>query len=122
METQQILSFGKTSSVDRKPSRFVFEQLVNEAIDNVLSSLGTVCKQAIYDCLGEKYKLKKNDFANHVLEFSEALEQIFGDAATLLEIEMMRRLCQKVPQFRHSQEGMLTFPDYVNALSRFICR
>jgi hypothetical protein len=122
METQQTLSFETTSSVDKKPSRLVFEQLVNETIDNVFSSLGTVCRQAIYDYLEKKYGLKKNDVANHILEFSEALEQTFGGAAALLEIQMMRRLCRKVPQFKHRPEGTLTFPDYVNALSRFICR
>jgi hypothetical protein len=122
LETQQILSFETTSSVDKKPSRLVFEQLVNETIDNVFSSLGTDCRQSIYDYLEKKYELKKNDVANHILEFSEALEQIFGAAAALLEIQMMRRLCQKVPQFKHSPERTLTFPDYANALSRFICR
>jgi hypothetical protein len=122
METQQTLSFETTSSADKKPSRLVFEQLVNETIDNVFSSLGTVCRQAIYDYLEKKYGLKKNDVANHILEFSEALEQTFGGAAALLEIQMMRRLCLKVPQFKHRPEGTLTFPDYVNALSRFICR
>ena len=68
----------------------------------------------------KKYELKKDDVANHISEFSEALEQIFGGAAALLEIEMMRRLCQKVARFKHSPDGALTFPDYVNALSRFI--
>jgi hypothetical protein len=120
METQQTLSFETTSSVDRKSSsRLVFEQLINETIDNVFSSLETVCRQAIYDYLETKYKLKKNDIADHIMEFSEALEQIFGGAAALLEIQMMRRLCRKVPQFKHRPEGTLTFPDYVNALSHF---
>jgi hypothetical protein len=108
--------------VDKKPSRLVFEQLVNETVDDAFSSLGTVCRQAIYDYLETKYKLKKNDITDHIMEFSEALEQIFGGAAALLEIEMMRRLCQKVPQFKHWLEGTLTFQDYVNALSRFIRR
>jgi hypothetical protein len=120
METQQILFFETTSSVDKKPSKLVFEQLVNEIIDNVFSSLGTVRKQAIYDYLEKKYELKKNDVADHITEFSEALEQIFGGAAALLEIQMMRRLCRKVPQFKHRPEGALTFPDYANALSHFI--
>ena len=122
METQQTLSFEITSSVDKKPSRLVFEQLVNETVDDAFFSLGTVCRQAIYDYLETKYKLKKNDIADHIMEFSEALEQIFGGAAALLEIQMMRRLCRKVPQFKHRPEGTLTFPDYVNALTRFICR
>jgi hypothetical protein len=119
METQQTLSFETTSSVDKKSSRLVFEQLINETIDNVFSSLGTVCRQTIYDYLETKYRLKKNDIADHTMEFSEGLERIFGGAAALLEIQMMRRLCRKVPQFKHRPEGTLTFPDYVNALSHF---
>jgi hypothetical protein len=121
METQQTLSFEITSSVDRKnSSKVVFEQLINETIDDIFSSLGTICKQAIYDYLEKKYKLKKNDVADHMMEFSEALEQIFGSAAALLEIQIMKELCRKVPHFRHWPEGTLTFPDYVNALSCFI--
>ena len=122
METQQTLSFETISSVDKKSSRLVFEQFVNETIDDVFSSLGTVCRQAFYDCLEKKYKLKKSDLADHTMEFSEALEQMFGDAAALLEIQIMRKLSRKVPQFKHWPEGTLTFPDYVNALSRFVCR
>jgi hypothetical protein len=121
METQQTMSFETTSSIDRKSSsRLVFEQLVNETIDNVFSSLGTVCRRTVYDYLETKYTLKKNDIADHIMEFSEALEQLFGGAAALLEIQMMKKLCRKVPQFKHWQEGTLTFPDYVNALSHFI--
>jgi hypothetical protein len=121
LETQQTLSFGTTNSVDRKSSsRLVLEQLVNETIDNVFSSLGTVCRQAISHYLEKKYALKKSDLADHPMEFSEALEQMFGGAAALLEIQMMRKLCQKVPQFKHRPEGTLTFPDYVNALSHFL--
>jgi hypothetical protein len=121
LEIQQTLSFEITSSVGRKnSSKLVFEWLINETIDNVFSSLETVCKQAIYDYLEMKYKLKKNDIADHTMEFSEALEQIFGDAAALLEIQIMKELSRKVPQFKHWSEGSLTFPDYVNALSRFI--
>ena len=120
METQQTLSFEITSLVDRKPSRLVFEQLVNETVDDVFSSLGSACRQGIYGYLEKKCGLKRNDVADHLMEFSEALEQIFGGAAALLEIEMMRRLCQKVPQFKHRPEETLTLPDYGDALSRFI--
>jgi hypothetical protein len=119
METQQTLSFETTSSDDKKSSRLVFEQLINETIDNVFSSLGSVCRQTIYDYLETKYTLKKDEIADHTMEFSEALEQIFGDAAALLEIQIMKKLCRKVPQFKHRSEGTLTFPDYVNALSHF---
>ena len=120
METQQTLSFETTSSVGKKASKLVFEQLINETINNVFSSLGTACRQTIYYYLEKKYRLKKNDIADHILEFSEALEEIFGDAAALVEIQIMKKLCREVPQFKHRPEGTLTFPDYVNALSHFI--
>jgi hypothetical protein len=119
METQQTLSFEITSSVHKRSSGLVFEHLMNETIDNVFSSLGLEHSQAIFDYVEMKYGLKKNDVADHIKEFSEALEQIFGDAAALLEIEIMKKLCRKIPQFKHRQEGTLNFPDYVKALSRF---
>jgi len=122
METQQTLSFMTTSSVDTNKPRLVFKQLINETIDDVFSLLGTLCRQTVYDCLEKKYKLKKSDIADHTVEFSEALQQIFGGAAALLEIQIMKNLHRKFPQFKHWPEETLTFPDYVNALSRFICR
>lgn len=123
METQQNLLLEIKSSVDKEnSSRLVFEQLVNETIDNVFSSLGTACKQTIYDYLEKKYELKKNDLADHTMEFSEALDQIFGGAGALLEIQIMKKLYRKAPQFKHRPKGAQTFPDYINALSRFIRR
>ncbi len=120
LETQQ--TFIETSSIDKKPSRLVFEQLVNGTIDNVLSYLGNTCKEAIYDYIERKYELKRDEIADHISEFSDVLERIFGSAAALLEIEMMRELYQKVSRFKHSPDGTLTFPDYVNALDSFFCR
>jgi hypothetical protein len=120
LETQQTLYFETISAVDVKASRSIFEQLMNETLDNVFSSMGTVCRQAIYDRLEREYGIRRNEVVDHIEEFSEALAEIFGGAIALLEIQIMKRLCQKVPQFKYRPEGNLTFPDYVNALSRFI--
>ena len=121
METQHTLSFETRSSIEKSSSRLLFEHLLNEVIDDVFSLFSTSFKQTFYDCLERKYELKKSDFADHTLEFSEAIEQIFGHAAGLLEIQMMKKLHQKVPEFKYWPQETLTFPDYVNALSRFIC-
>lgn len=118
METQYTLCFEATSQVE--PYRPAFEHLINETIDNVLSSLGTRCREAIYDYIDRKYNLRKSDIADHTMEFSEALERIFGSAAALLEMQIMKELFRKAPQFKHRPQGKLTFPDYVNALIRFL--
>lgn len=122
METHQILSFETTSAVDKNSSGLIFEQIINETVDDVFSSLGTVCRWVIYDILEKKYELKRSDIAYHPKEFSEALEQIFGGAAAILEIQIMKKLHRKAPYFKYRPKGMLTFPDYVNALSRFTRR
>jgi hypothetical protein len=43
MENQQTFSFETTSSAEKNPVEQMFEQPINETVDNVLSSLGTVC-------------------------------------------------------------------------------
>ncbi len=106
--------------VDKDSSSFVFEQVMNEVIEDVFSSLGTGCKQTIYDRLEKEHGLKKGQVADHIVEFSEAIEHMFGCAALLLEIRMMKRLSRRVPQFKYRPKGMVTFADYVKALGLFI--
>jgi hypothetical protein len=117
METQQTLAFDTTSSVEKNASEQIFGQLINQTIFDVLSSLGIACRQAVYDYVEKRYNVKTSDIANHLMEFSEALERIFGDAAALLEVRIMKELHRKVPEFKHHSDGKLTFSDYLSALS-----
>lgn len=120
METQQIMSFEITGSAEKNAPEQISEHFINETIDNVLSSLGTECKQAIYDHLEKNCNVKTSDIANHPTEFSEALERIFGGATALIEMHIMKRLHQKTPQFKLHPEHELTLPDYMKALKRSI--
>ncbi len=121
MEPQQIFYQRARSSVDGKLSKLVFEKLMSETIEDVLSSLGTECKEAVYECLENEYALERDVIPDHFAEFSEVLEQIFGDAALLLEIQMMKELHRRVPHFRYKPERGLTLQDYVDALRNFVC-
>ena len=69
-----------------------FEELLLESVDEGLSSLGETCKQAIYFHLEKEFKLNKRDIAFRIKDFAEAIENIFGLGAKILEIRIMKNL------------------------------
>ena len=77
-----------------------FNELLIDALDATLSSLGAQTKQAIYSQLDKNYNLKKETIPEHPEEFSEALTKIFGTSALLLEIKIMSALHRKAPKLK----------------------
>ncbi len=120
METQKILSIQIASSAEKQPAEQVFLNLINTTVDEVLSSLGVACRQVICDHLEQSYNMKADEIANCPEEFSDALRQIFGDAAALLEIRMIQKIHRAFPRFKHKATTELTFANYVNALKRAV--
>jgi hypothetical protein len=66
-----------------------FEELLLEAIDEGFSWLGESEKQTIYFYLEKKYKISKRDIPFRIEDFAEAIEDIFGLGAKLLEIRII---------------------------------
>ena len=55
-----------------------FEEIFDLAVDKAMLLLGESGKQAIYYHLEEILGLERGSWHNHVEEFAEAVEQIFG--------------------------------------------
>ena len=96
------------------PNNRIFEKLLLESIDEALSSLGMSTKH-IYFHLEKDFNIKKQDIPHKIEEFADAIEKIFGLGARVLEIQIMKRLYQKVGPFKHFPERNLTFTEYVEA-------
>ena len=94
------------------PCNHIFEKLLLESIDEALSSLGMSTKH-IYFHLEKNFKINKRDIPRKIGEFADALEEIFGPGARVLEIQIMKRLYQKVGPFKHFPERNLTFIEYL---------
>jgi len=96
-----------------------FEKLLLEAIDEGLSSLGETCKQAIYFHLEKKFKLTKQDIPFRIEDFTEAMENIFGVGAKVLEIRIMKNLFKNMgypfPYFRPRAQKYLEFTKYIES-------
>lgn len=100
------------------PRNRSFKKLLLEAVDEGLSSLGDLPKQAIYFYLEKTFKIKKQDIPSKIEEFTDAIEKIFGPGAKILEIRIMKHLYKKVgPSFEYFPEkDELLFTKYVAAV------
>jgi hypothetical protein len=73
-----------------------FEDLLLGAIDDAFSNLGQNVPLSIYFHLETKFALPKKDIPARIGDFSDALDQIFGQAARQLELLIMKFLTERV--------------------------
>jgi len=101
-------------------SKHSFEELLLEAVDDGLSSLGDSSKQVIYFHLEKTFKLNKQEIPHKIEEFADAIENIFGHGAKLLQIIIMKRLYEKVKgsiEYKAQLEELI-FTQYVAAVKQ----
>jgi hypothetical protein len=106
------LTFEETS--DKSSS---FGRLLVQAVDEGLSTFGEFVREAVYSCLEDTFGIRKDDIPRKVEAFSDALGKIFGDAARLLEIQIMKNLYRKVGDITECfpKKEDITFTEYVCA-------
>lgn len=96
-----------------------FDTVLLDTIDLAFSALGQNVKTSIYFHLETKFGLPKENIPDRIGDFSNALDQIFGQAARSLEILIMKHLNEKI-KCNYSWVGPkwlvpnLTFEKYVN--------
>lgn len=96
-----------------------FNEVLLEALDDALISLGESVKHSIYFHLEEKFKLQKNEIPNRLKDFKIGLEKIFGVGAHFIEILIMKNLYRKIGKPLEWEEGKeFTFLEYVDAAKK----
>jgi len=101
-----------------------FDEILVEAVDEVFSSLGDSAKQATFFILAKTFNINKQDIPYRIKEFGDAIEGIFGVGGKLLEIQIMKRLYQKIGHcFEYSsKQDALIFTEYVEEIRSSIPR
>ena len=98
-----------------------FDELVIEAVDSSLSMLGDSSKQAIYSHLEKKSSLNKTGIPANPQAFAKALEDIFGQAALLLEVQIIQKLHGSVQQFKYFPgKAELSLAGYIQSLRDYL--
>lgn len=96
-----------------------FEEILLEAVDEALASLGESAKQSIYYHLEEKFRIPRKDIPNRIEDFAEGLEKIFGIGARFLEIMIMKKLYDRIEKpLEWDESKEFAFVSYVEAARR----
>jgi hypothetical protein len=106
--------FEMPSYPNENVARENFDQALLAAVDSGLITLGNLGKRTFYECLQINYGLVKEDIPQKFDLFVEALENIFGKAACLIEIQIMETLHQYCPDFEFQSDiGAFSFRQFV---------
>lgn len=108
-----------TTLEEGPPTYELFQDLVSEVIDESLFSLGESVKQAIYFHLEKSFSIKKSEIPTKIDEFVTAIENIFGEGAKLIEIEIMKQLHARLgyPLDGYGRVDELVFSEFVKAFA-----
>jgi hypothetical protein len=93
-----------------------FDQLLVNAIDDALNSLGDSVKQSIYFHIEKKFNVTRNEIPENLEEFQGGLEKIFGMGAKFIEILIMKNLHSKIEVPLAIESDQLEFVKYVDAV------
>jgi hypothetical protein len=74
----------------------MFNQLLLEAVDEGLSCLGEFPKLSIYFHLEKKFGLRKAEIPSRIEDCDRALDDLFGNAASMLKVHIMKQLHIKI--------------------------
>jgi hypothetical protein len=105
------------------PVKQDFEELLSEAVDEALSSLGESAKQVIYYYLENSFNLNKEEIPNRINDFATAIERFFGIGANLLETSILKQLCEKTGEsFNLYVSADVDFAGYVTVVKRGVMK
>jgi PAS domain-containing protein len=92
-----------------------FEELLLEAVDEALSSLGGSLRQETYLQLEESFNVKKQEIPYKTEAFAKAIEQIFGSDVVDVEILILNRLYEKVgATFKPEKSTEFSFTEHLS--------
>jgi hypothetical protein len=105
----------------KKSCKCSSEAIIIEAVDEIFSSFGQSCKQAIYFQLENTFNIKKQEIPLKIEDFANAIEQIFGIGAKFIEMKIIEVLHEKTQDFRYfPKKEELVFTEYVAGLRHFL--
>lgn len=96
-EPSCLIITGSESSPNS--SKLTFDSVLTETLDEVFSSLE--CKQNIYRQLDANYGISRQAISKNTKAFTDALEDLLGEASLILEVKIMSLLHSKVPKCKY---------------------
>lgn len=104
-----------------KPNENKFEVIMTEAIDESLASFENLNKQEVYSYLENVFEIRKEEIPYKIEDFADAMNQMFGIGAKLIEIKIIESIHKSIPDFIFTpRRGDVIFKEYVASLCTFL--
>ena len=122
----QQINQKTTFEIDLRPEEdctfnFAFEQMFLQAVDSTFSMLGDKAKEVMFRYLEKRLGAERNAIGRDPDAFEAAVSAIFGEAALVIEMQIIRALHGKNPKFKYKGRGNeFTFNDYVKEFRRIV--
>ena len=105
----------------QKQTKDEFKVAIIETVDESFASFSNLDKQAVYCHLENTFKIKKQEIPCKIEGFADAIEQMFGIGAKLVEIKIIEALHKRIPEFVFfPKKGAIGFKEYVASLRAFL--
>ncbi len=101
--------------------RLDFEKTLLEAVDNALLSLGESPRHAVYYHLNKSFKLQREEIPGDTDEFSQALNNIFGPGAEVIEKIIVKNLYSRL-NLNFEEKTCFEFVEYVSLAKEVVKR
>jgi hypothetical protein len=118
---QNAICTLQLSRKKQKPTEDKFDIAISEAVEESFSSFSNLDKEAAYFHLENAFKIKKQEIPCKIEGFSDAIEQMFGVGAKLIEIRIIEALHSRIRAFVFlPDKGDVDFKEYVASLRAFL--
>lgn len=118
---QNVTCTLQLSRDKQKPTEDKFKVAIIETVDERFSSFCDLDKETVYLRLENDFKIKKQEIPCKIESFADAMEQIFGVGAKLIEIRIIEALHKRIPEFVFfPKKGDVGFKEYVASLRAFL--
>ena len=97
--------------------QYSFEKILSEAVDHGLLILGESARKSIYFHLDQDFSLQREKIPENPEALENALENIFGVGALVIEISIIKNLASKLG-LKFEEKKSFNFVDSVNKLRK----
>jgi len=116
-QNAMCLQIGK----EQKQTEEEFKAVIIESVDESLASFSNLDKQAVYLHLEKTYNIKKQEIPSKMDNFADAIEQMFGIGAKLVEMRIIEALHKRIPEFVFFPiKREIGFKEYLASLRTFL--
>ena len=76
-----------------------------DAVDYALLALGEIPRETVYQCIEEKYQIRRDEIPEKFGMFHVALQNLLGGGAESVKRLIMKRFCSKLGVTFNEREG-----------------